>query len=109
MGECWFIVVCVCMCGCVGYCYSSCEPFTYLFPRPNSTAYTGGLQRPYMSVFNWLLINSAKEAGDNKLPGARERELADKFSVGGCGVCQCYSLSVKSVFALFIHHSFLFI
>lgn len=77
------------------WCYSASEPFTYLFPRPNSTTCTGGHRRPYMPVFNWLLIDSAMSVGDNKLLPAWEREVADQLSVGvsvffiDCQICGC--------------------
>lgn len=35
-----------------------------------------------MPIFNWLLIDSAIEVGDNKLLPAGEREVADILSVG---------------------------
>lgn len=73
-------------------CFSASEPFTYLFPRPNSTSCADGHRRPYMPVFNWLLIDSAMAVGDNKLPSAWRREVADKLSVGcnsECQICFC--------------------
>lgn len=90
--ECW----CVCVCICVGvwtvlliclllcllkdidWCYFSSEPFTYLFPWPNSTTCTGGHWRPCMPVFNWLLIDSAMALGDHKLPPVWKGEMAGK-------------------------------
>lgn len=46
-----------------------------------------------MPIFNWLLIDSAIEVGDNKLPPAGEREVADILSVGvlftECQICGC--------------------
>lgn len=81
------------------------EPFTYLFPQPNSTTRTGGHGRPHLPVFNWLLIDSAMAAGDNKLPPAWQGEVADKLSIG-VGVDVIHRASNLSLHYLYI--SFLF-
>lgn len=40
---------------------------------------------PPVSVFNWLLIDSAAEEGDNKLPTAGERGWGGGAGGGGAG------------------------
>jgi len=69
------------------WCYSTSDPFTYLFPRLNSTTCTGGHRRPYAPVFNWPLIDFVVAAGDNKLQPSRKR---GKQETSWVGRCQCY-------------------
>lgn len=59
-----------------------------------------------MSVFNWLLIDSAMEEGDNKLPPAREKGVADKLS-RGWGVGVIHRVSNLCLHYLYITHFYL--
>lgn len=94
-GECWdmcvwqvsLILILICLLWDTDWCFSTSEPFTYLFPRPSSTKCTGVCWRPRMPVFNCLLIDSAIAVGDNKLPPAWEKGGGRQVErVGVCGI-----------------------
>lgn len=86
------------------WCYSTSEPFTYSFPWPNRTSRTGSHRRPYMPVFNWLLIDSALATGDNKLPPAWE---GSDGQVQSGGVRVLFSLSNIGLHYLYTPHFYL--